>query len=99
MMKPCGTLNWRMRICVGSTALLSLTSYGCAPTPLPSPYRVNLPTLNAAPLVTPCRTDRPTQCVVLTQDDYLALVRELKAACLALGGTPDACLTRKESPP
>jgi len=38
-------------------------------------------------------------CVELAEDDYHALVIELKAACLALGQTPEECQTVKETEP
>lgn len=56
----------------------------CATPLTQSRYQVRVPTLAARPLAVPCsdRTGAHT-CVVLLQDDYAAIVRELKAACLA----------------
>ena len=38
-------------------------------------------------------------CVEVAEADYHALVIELKAACLAAGGTPEECQTVKEQKP
>lgn len=35
----------------------------------------------------------PRTCVVVVLEDWRTLVRELKAACLALDGTDQACQT------
>lgn len=58
----------------------------------PSGYKVTLPILQAPPRELTCHLDETeTTCVVMLRDDLRALVRELKAACLALGGSPEAC--------
>jgi hypothetical protein len=69
------------------TLLLSLTAVlvsACATTPTGSSYKVQVPVLTARPLAVPC-TDKTGShtCIVLLQDDYARIVRELKAACLA----------------
>lgn len=69
------------------TPLVLLTAVlvsACA-TPLTgSSYKVQVPTLTARPLAVPCadKTGAHT-CIVILQTDYAAIVRELKAACLA----------------
>ena len=67
-----------------------LATYGCATEPGPSPYRVEMPILSS----------RPTEFQVggnwyrcYAREDAVALVIELKAACLALSGTPAQCQT------
>jgi hypothetical protein len=36
--------------------------------------------------------DQPTACVVLLREDWVLILRELKAACLAAGGSRADCL-------
>ena len=79
---------------------LALLLCGCGTTGSGSSYRVTMPVLSLPPIHHSCWvTDRATgrkeaaQCVTLIEADYLALVIELKAACLALSGTPDQCQT------
>ena len=82
-------------------AILSmLLLCGCETTGSGSSYRVQMPLLSLPPIHHSCWvTDRATgrkeaaQCVTLLERDYLDLVIELKAACLALSGTPDQCQT------
>ena len=65
--------------------LLTAVLVSACATPLTgSSYKVLVPKLATRPLAVPCsdNTGRHT-CVVLLQDDYAAIVRELKAACLA----------------
>ncbi len=58
----------------------------------PSTYRVQLPVLGAQPLTVPCEVgDHSDVCILVLKRDYETIVRELKAACLALGQTPAAC--------
>ena len=53
-----------------------------------------MPLLQAPPIERPCRIDTGlTSCTILLTSDFEALVRELKSACLALGGDPAACQT------
>ena len=64
----------------------------CAPALGPSPYRVTPPQLKSYPLRVECKVDgRPAECVMLLMEDFRAIVIELKAACLALNGSEDAC--------
>lgn len=62
---------------------------GCATAPQPSPYRVEMPLLTMAP--TDYQIEEGTWLRCYDRNDALAIIRELKAACLALGGTPEAC--------
>lgn len=53
-----------------------------------------MPTLTARPLEITCSLgDRDATCLVVLREDFQRLVRELRAACLALGGPPETCLT------
>ncbi|HEV8642265.1 MAG TPA: hypothetical protein VGV13_14300 [Methylomirabilota bacterium] len=73
--------------------LVTLTvAQGCATPAGLSSYRVTLPVLQATPRELTCHLEEAeTTCVVMLRDDLRALVRELKAACLALGGSPGDC--------
>jgi hypothetical protein len=67
---------------------------GCETTPATSPFRVSIPTLQAPPREIACViATGPAECVVVTRDDWRAVVRELKAACLGAGQTPLECGT------
>ena len=61
-------------------------------------YRVTVPILQAPPHESPCtlRTHDGTlaviACVTVAKDDWEALVREVKAACLANGQPRADCL-------
>lgn len=86
-----------MRLYAGALVLLLVlgVAQSCAPVPRPSVFRVSIPTLQAQPRQIPCEAQGKTQtCTVILTHDYEALVRELKTACLATGGTPDACQTK-----
>lgn len=59
--------------------------------------------MTVAPIFHKCdlvegETRTPEECVILLRRDYQALLKEVKAACLAAGGTDGECLvtTRKE---
>ncbi len=70
--------------------LLAGAISSCAMVPLQSPYRVTIPQLQAAP------SDYTVSGVkyrAVLKSDWDAVVRELKAACLALNGTPKECQT------
>ncbi len=57
-------------------------------------YQVTMPLLQAQPLIEKCEVDvQNTWCATLLLEDYQAIVRELKAACLALGGDVETCQT------
>ena len=92
-----GRLDSRRRLLAIPLALLLC---GCETIPSGSSYRVQMPILSLPPIHHSCWvTDRATgrkeaaQCVTLIEADYLGLVIELKAACLALSGTPAQCQT------
>lgn len=74
--------------------LAGALSCGCALAPAPSSYQVRLPLLTAPTIRVPCQADgRPATCRVILETDYEALVRELKAACVAAGGSDVDCQT------
>jgi len=57
-------------------------------------YKITVPTLSAPPLQLNCTANGvPTVCTCFVQEDANLLIRKLKAACLASGGTEDACQT------
>lgn len=60
-----------------------------------------IPTLTISPRYHDCGVVQGTimtavPCVEVAEEDYHALVIELKAACLALGGSPGECQAVKE---
>jgi len=84
-------LNWLAGLSVGAVVLAAGVS-GCACVRTVPEYQVQIPTLTLEPLVYSCETDAgPDVCITLSIDDYDAIVRELKAACLALGGSERKC--------
>jgi hypothetical protein len=63
-----------------------------------------MPALTIAPKVHECwirdtrdGTRQAADCITVLQQDYYAVIHELKASCLALGGTDAAC--QVEYPP
>jgi len=57
-----------------------------------SAYRVEIPTLEAAPSYYACQAGTESkECVALLADDFADIVEELKAACIALGGERKDC--------
>lgn len=66
---------------------------GCAPAaPLRSVYQVQIPTLTAPPSASSCIVNgEPARCLLVYEEDWRALVIELKSACLALGGSLTDC--------
>jgi len=64
---------------------------GCATGPEPSPYRVQIPVLQMIPADYQAEEGVWLRCY--DRNDALAIVRELKAACLAAGGTNEECQT------
>lgn len=65
---------------------------GCAAGRLPWSYRVRIPELRAAPIEVNCLLGgQPAECVLVLKPDWEDVVLELKAACLAVGGTPKEC--------
>lgn len=84
---------------LGLLAILTLLLVsGCATHPAPSNYQIQIPSLTLFPKWHTCWThDRQTghreaaNCVTLLEDDYFAIVHELKAACLANSQEPEQC--------
>lgn len=62
---------------------------GCTTAPEPSPYLVQIPILHEIP--TDFQAEEGIYYRCYRRDDALAIVRELKAACLAGGQTPEEC--------
>ncbi len=65
-----------------------------------SGYRVTLPVLTLPPKIHECEirntttgVTQPAECVTRLKQDDDAIIRELKAACLALGGSDLECQT------
>ena len=79
--------------------LVVVLSWGCSLGAGLSSYQVKVPILTLEARTFQCREDRlgqviePRECVALLRSDYEKIVRELKAACLALGGSPEDCQT------
>lgn len=72
--------------------LTAVALSACATRPTGSSYKVKVPTLAARPLVVPCRDNSGDHmCAVVLINDYTAIIRELKAACLANRQTPAEC--------
>lgn len=74
--------------------LMLLTISGCGTAPGPSPYRVTMPVLEARPTDYQMAEGIWYRCY--RREDAQELVIELKAACLALGGSPEECQAVKE---
>jgi hypothetical protein len=65
---------------------------GCATDPCSSAYRVVIPVLDAAPLNIACYNGQvKTVCTVKLEQDDRKITRELKAACIAVGGSFKDC--------
>ena len=84
--------------CVRLVIPLLLLVSGCATHPAPSSYQIQIPSLTLFPKSHACwMHDRQTghreaaNCVTLLEDDYFAIVQELKSACLANGQEPEQC--------
>jgi len=80
-------------------SLAAVLISGCSQVVVKSSYRVNVPILTLEARTFQCGVDRggqivlPQECVALLKRDYEAIVRELKAACLANGQTAEECQT------
>ena len=90
--------HWCGKLGLLASLLLSISACGTAPV---SRYTVEIPMLTVEPIYHECsiRDDatgakEPTECVTLIRSDYRRLIVELKASCLALGGTNEDCLTK-----
>lgn len=76
---------------------LALLCFGCGPVLRAYDPGVRVPTLREGPAEIPCNNGITVlNCTMLLTEDYEALVIDLKAKCLALGGSPSACQTRRE---
>lgn len=85
---------------LGLLAFLMLSVSGCASQGPAYRYKVAMPILTVAPIFHECaiRDDatgkkEPTECVTLVRSDYRQIVIDLKAACLASGGSGKDCQT------
>lgn len=76
-------------------AILLLGISGCGTAPGLSPYRVEIPILQERPAEYQMAEGVWYRCY--RREDAQAIVIELKAACLALGGSPEECQTVKEN--
>lgn len=74
--------------------ILLLAISGCGTAPGPSPYRVVMPILQERPTDYQMAEGIWYRCY--RREDAIGLVVEVKAACLALGGSPEECQTVKE---
>lgn len=81
-------LGWPSRLAL----LVTFTLPACG-TPGAGSYRMTIPILEATPVEGPCRLDDGSQrvCLRVLREDWIALIVELKAACLALGGNEREC--------
>ena len=69
---------------------------GCAMGRHPSSYTVTIPALTAAPFHHTCKLgEMETTCTCFVKSDADTLIRQLKAACLANGGSDDQCQTSR----
>lgn len=59
-------------------------------------YRPRVPALTTPPLLGICRltSGEEIPCIAISLHDWEAVLRELQAACAALGGSIDDCLGR-----
>lgn len=90
---PRPRMNGKLLLLVMTAALIS----GCANKAAESSYKVTIPLLTAEPLRHKCETpEGPTICKCFVESDINLIIRKLKAACLASGGTEDACQTKTE---
>jgi len=68
--------------------------FGCQSPVTSSSYKVIVPNLQVAPLRVKCSTPSgPATCKCFLESDANLIIRKLKAACTALGGTEDECQT------
>lgn len=75
-------------------AIVLLMTSGCGLMRTRSEYRVSIPTLRVAPQSVTCLTSSGVvDCVVVASEDFRAVVRELKACCIANHGSAKDCET------
>lgn len=71
--------------------LLTILS-GCASSKAPSPFRVEIPVLQAPPIQGNCLLNsQPVPCIAVIRSDWENVIRALKAACLANGQSREEC--------
>lgn len=76
------------------SVLMAGLIFGCVRVPVNSAYRVQMPILDAKPERANCLFGgSELSCILLLEDDYKRIVRELKACCIATGGSDSDCLT------
>ena len=71
---------------------------GCSLARGNSSYQVQIPVPHALPKTVRCVTEKDQterDCVLILEEDFDAIVRELKSACLALRGTDEQCQTAR----
>lgn len=91
-------LHWDGKWMLWGLLMVGLLS-GCRTEPCISSYQVTVPTLAAPPLPLTCQVgQQDRKCLALLETDYQGLVRELKAACLAAGGSHQQCQTELQVP-
>jgi hypothetical protein len=91
LLSPFARWSGRLTLFVITLGLIS----GCATVPGKSKYTVSMPTLSAHPREVPCKlNDEAITCLVVVEEDWNAIVRELKAACIANGQTPKECFAQ-----
>lgn len=81
------------KLVLGSALITGLLS-GCGKELRDSNYKVQIPLLQAVPTPGNCTFSKygdQRRCIILLEEDFEAIVQELKAACLALGGSPEEC--------
>jgi len=82
-------------LCAGALVVTSLgCGYQLTRTPDPLGYQVVIPSLKAIPQQYDCEVKGEpvvNGCTALATQDFEAIVVELKAACIALGGERDDC--------
>lgn len=76
-------------------AIVLLTTSGCASMRKRPEYKPSIPVLTLTPRSATCLTESGlVDCVVVATDDFRAVVRELKACCVALGNSEKECRSK-----
>ena len=96
--------SWRMVLSSGRMplvlCLIMVGLFGCERAVVQSVYRVTIPELEAEPFETPCKLAKFgdwRHCVCYLDVDSDKIITELKAACLALGGSHAQCQTENRA--
>ena len=75
---------------------LAVLVSGCGIKLQGSSFKVKMQEFLEAPKVVDCKLSGvPSKCVVVAERDHLWMIRELKAACLALNGSREECWVEK----